>query len=788
MPPEPARTQPIRSPVAALRGAFAPVAGACTAFALIVPGVAQAQATGPDAPFFWDDADGDNQPEVDENRPDPDLPTVEDFGLAADADPDRIAFEAETLNYDDDSQVVTANGNVLVRRGDQAVRADEMHWDRVSGDIVATGNVQAIDETGNLIYTDRLTLTEELRAGAIDNLLLVLAEGGRLASNSGIRDEEGRLALTESAFSPCAIVNPAGCPKTPSWRITADAVTFDPATEKVDLKGARLELFGLSLLPLPGMGLATHDRAISGITSPDLGYSDANGIEVSGGYYFRLAPNREMTLGATVYTEVLPMLTGRYRVLTGNGAYQVSAYATSSSRIPIGGDVVADEKEAFRGYLDGNGRIQLDPNWSVTGSLRYSTDRTFLRRYDISRDDRLRSTIQVDRVDDASYLSMVGWASQTMRIGEDQGLVPLALPLIDYRRRLEDPLLGGRVMLQANSLALTRAEGQDTQRAFAGATWEVRRLTGLGQEITATARLRADAYHTDQSALTTVALYRGEDGWHARGVAVGAIDAKWPLIGRMFGGEQVLIPRLQLVATPDTKNLSIPNEDARAADLEDSNLFALNRFAGYDRVEEGVRMTYGVDWQWQRPGWRADFNIGQSYRLSNQRNLLPDGTGLTSRTSDIVGRNRLRYRDFLQLTHRYRLDKDNLTPRRNEFDVAVGSSETYVEAGYLKLDRDIPGLLEDLRDREELRLAGRVAFANYWSVFGSTVINLTDASEDPTLTSDGFDPLRTRLGVAYDDDCLEIAFTWRRDDRAAGDAREGNTFLFRFRLKGFGVR
>ena len=66
-------------------------------------------------------------------------------------------------------------------------------------------------------------------------------------------------------------------------------------------------------------------------------------------------------------------------------------------------------------------------------------------------------------------------------------------------------------------------------------------------------------------------------------------------------------------------------------------------------------------------------------------------------------------------------------------------------------------------------------------------MNLTDREEDPSFTSDGFDPLRTRLGVAYDDECMSIALTWRRDSFTTGDARKGNTFLFRFSLKGLGL-
>src|SRR3546814_18368389 len=105
-----------------------------------------------------------------------------------------------------------------------------------------------------------------------------------------------------------------------------------------------------------------------------------------------------------------------------------------------------------------------------------------------------------------------------------------------------------------------------------------------------------------------------------------------------MGGTQRLTPRVQFVASPPTTNLEIPNEDSRAVDLEDSNLFALNRFPGYDRVEDGVRLTYGLDWELLRPGWRIKSNVGQSYRFYRQAILLPDGTGLSERVSDVVGR------------------------------------------------------------------------------------------------------------------------------------------------------
>jgi LPS-assembly protein len=699
----------------------------------------------------------------------------------------QVAFEASQVDYNSDNEVVTASGDVILRSEDQSVRSDSITWNRKTGQIVANGNVRMVDQDGNQLFTDHVELTDELKAGAMTNLLLALREGGRLAAVTGSRDQNGNIILNKAAYSGCEVETASGCPKTPSWRITAERVLYDQATKKMVFRGAYFELFGHRVLPLPAMSLAVGGQAHSGVAIPGIGYSASNGVEVNDSYYWRIADNRDLLITGYAYSKVAPMVSAQYRALTDKGAYQITGYATYGTLIPVNSSTPIKE-DAFRGYIDANGRLQLDPYWSVTGSLRLATDDTFLRRYDISRDDRLRSMLDVERIDDNSYLSIAGWYTQVILTGNPQGLEPIALPEIDYRRRLVDPVLGGEIQLQLNSLALTRTSGQDTQRAFASAQWDLRRITPWGQEVTFTALLRGDVYHSDENDTTVTALYRGEPGWQTRAVAIGAVDIKWPLVGALFGGTQVLTPRVQFVVSPPIRNLAIPNEDARSIDLEDSNLFALNRFPGYDRIEDGARMTYGFDWELDRPNWRVQTTIGQSYRLSDEPDLFPSGTGLQGRFSDWVGRTEIRFKDFIKFTHRFRLDKDTFAVRRNEIDATVGSDKTYLELGYLRLNRDIDLSFEDLQDREELRAAGRLAFARYWSVFGSAVVNLTDKNEDPTSNSNGFQPLRTRLGVAYSDDCLEFGVTWRRDYVQIADAKQGDSFQLYFSLKNLGFR
>ena len=700
-----------------------------------------------------------------------------------------VEFSVSQVTYDSQVDIVTASGAVRLQRDGNHVAADEVVWNRKTGEVRARGHVVVMNPQGDKFIGDNVVLTDTLRDGTVDNLLIVLESGGRIAAQRGQR--AGDLTTLENAiYSPCPVTTETGCPRNPSWAITAARVTYDPNDQRVRFRGGRMRIFGVTLPLLPIFSIATGGDAggISGVLVPDISISGGRGLEVALPYYRRLGPNRDLTVTPHFYTKLRPAIEGKYRELNRVGAFQFGGFLTYGriERLTELGEPEETGEKGIRAYFEANGKAQLDPLWSVTGFTRIPSDKTVARRYDITQDDRLRSSINVERINPNSYISIAGWAFEGLRVNDVQEQMPIALPAIDARFRLDPPIIGGALELQANSLAILRLEGQDTQRAFASAKWDVRTLTDWGQELTFTGYARGDIYHTNDSASTAVPLYRGTDGWHARGIGALAADLRWPFIGPLFGGTQRLTPRVQLVVTPPTTNLDIPNEDARSVDLEDSNLFALNRFPGYDRWEDGSRITYGLDWSYDRPNLSIMSMVGQSYRLSKKGEIFPEGTGLSGRVSDIVGRTRVRYGRFIDLTHRYRVDKDNLAVRRNEVDLTVGSDETYAQIGYLRLNRGIDEAVEDLRDKEELRAAARIKFARHWSVFGSTVLDLTSEAEDPLSVSDGFEPVRHRLSIDYEDECIALGVSWRRDYERIGGFDEGSTFSFRLSLKGLG--
>jgi len=94
--------------------------------------------------------------------------------------------------------------------------------------------------------------------------------------------------------------------------------------------------------------------------------------------------------------------------------------------------------------------------------------------------------------------------------------------------------------------------------------------------------------------------------------------------------------------------------------------------------------------------------------------------------------------------------------------------------------------VEDLENHEEVRIGGRAQFAKYWSVYGSTIIDLTTKGLDPQSTTDGYSPVRQRFGVAYESSCLTLDFSWRRDYNNVVGTQTGSVFQFRVAFRNLG--
>ena len=170
-------------------------------------------------------------------------------------------------------------------------------------------------------------LTNEMHDAAVSNLMVVLESGGRIAAQRGTR--RGEITTLENAtYSPCPVTTDSGCPKRPSWAITAARVIDDPATGKVKFSGGRLQLFGVTLPLLPVFSISRTNEGATGWLVPDFSASTKKGFELAIPYHWQINSNRDLTLTPHLYTGVLPAIEVKYRELNSIGAYQVGGFLT----------------------------------------------------------------------------------------------------------------------------------------------------------------------------------------------------------------------------------------------------------------------------------------------------------------------------------------------------------------------------------------------------------------------------------------------------------------------------
>ena len=718
-------------------------------------------------------------------------PDAQQRGAALPAPGDTLDFSAEQLSYDEVQRLVVASGRVEVVRDGFRLQADRVEYrrgqnDTAPGEVVAIGNVSITDPAGNQALGDSITLTDTLRDGAIANMLLVLNDGGRLGARAATRAGD-RFTLDHAAYSPCAVIDASGCPQTPVWKIKAVKIIYNQKRHRISYRNASVEMFGVPVLYLPSLSHPDGDAPrASGVLVPAIELQRQLGLGVSVPYHFALAPDFDATLTPWLYTATNPALAFQARKLLNDGPIQVDGMFTVSRRFDLAPDGVTeiDRGERFRGYVGVRGQLQHNSAWRSVFSVRLTTDDTFNRRYGLGFDDTLRSSYALERVTDESWLSVSAWYFQGLRVTDRAGESPLVLPLIDYDWRPDWDVVGGRVRFGANSALVTRLDGQDMFRALSWARWDRSLYTSLGQRISFTGLVRSDLYDVRDSALATQPEYAGRDGWRGRSFALAAVDISWPFAGPAFGGEHTISPRLQFVAAPRVANIGFPNEDARAFELDDNSLFDLNRAPGLDRIESGSRITWGGEYMLDRPGWQIRAEIGQSLRLTGDGSEFTPGTGYQGQFSDVVGRATLKIGRLVELTQRFRLDRGSFAVRRNEIDLTIGGRRTYVSAAYVRLNRNVT--LEDLEDRQELRVAGRLAFARYWTAFGNAIINLTTRADNPLSTTNGFQAIRHRIGLEYEDECFRFGFGWRRDYVGDRDFRPGNNFQITVAFKTIG--
>jgi LPS-assembly protein len=746
----------------------------------------------------------------------------------------QMLVQAREIDYDYVNHRVAAVGNVQIYYGGSVLEADRVIYDQVTKRLHAEGNVRLTEADGKITHGNIMDLSDDYRDGFVDSLRLEAPDQTRLAAARAERTAGNITVFHNSVYTACAPCKDDP-KKPPLWQVTAARIIHNQGEKMIYFEDAHLEFFGKPIAWLPYFSAPDPTvKRQSGLLMPSINSNSNYGVAVEIPYYWALAPDYDATIAPMITTKQGVLMQGEFRQRLINGAYSIRAagiYQLDKSQFAPTGDVAAPGYRDWRGSLESSGQFAITNRWVWGWDALLMSDKTFLQDYNpqLSR-YRVLDPLRNSSSEGISQLYLTGNGNRSyfdirsiyymgFSTADVQSQIPVIHPVLDYSYTVDHPVLGGELSYKVNFTSLTREQANfdaitqtalndgtcaqtadpaiktsancllrgipGTYSRFSAETqWRRTFTDSLGQVFTPFMSLRADAASMQISNEPGVSnfIQTGDDNL-LRAMPTVGFEYRYPFISVESWGTQTIEPRVQVIARPnETQVGKWPNEDAQTLIFDDSNLFRVDKYSGWDRIEGGGRANYGIQYTAQfNQGGSLDALFGQSYSLFGQNSFAVGGvtntgleSGLDTTRSDYVARVSYQPNRTYTFTSRFRFDNDSFAVRRTELETTAKFDRWNVSLLYG--DYAAQPKLGFLDRRQGVLGSGSVKLDANWVLLGAARYD---------VNANKFD--QTRFGFGYVDDCLILALNYIKSySYGSGTATPNHTVMLQLNLRTLG--
>ncbi|MEM8813998.1 MAG: LPS-assembly protein LptD, partial [Pseudomonadota bacterium] len=687
-------------------------------------------------------------------------------------DPDsRLLLNADELIYNRDNDSIQAAGSVQIYYQGNVLLADSVTLFRKSGRLVASGNVRLEQPDGTVLVTDQVDLTDDFAEGFITALRLQSSLDTQFAAESAERTAGNTTVFNKGVYNACRFCATEG--RRPTWQIKSRKIIHNQQKKTISYRDARLEFLGVPLLYSPYFSHSDPTlKRKTGLLAPTAVFGDDIGYGARIPYFVNVAPNMDVTLAATPLSRQGVLLDGQWRHRTLTGEYSVGASGIRQSDPDLFGTTSGNTR--FRGMAHTQGYFQINNHWMWGWSATAATDRSFLADYNSNQSISASTTsnLYLRGIRERNYFRVEGLGfliqqeeSTAPFFNNLQERQPVIHPVLDYSIVFDKPILGGELALDTNTTALSRGftdldnvgringpEG-NYSRTSANLQWRRRFVDPIGQVFTPFAYLRTDAYLLNNQADVPTATFADgstatltDDAFVGRVIPAAGFEYRYPLVSQSKFVNQVIEPIGQIVVRPDEDRIGdVPNDDAQSLVFDDSTLFDLDKFSGFDRAEGGTRANIGVKYTLQFiNGAYISTQVGRSFQLAGQNSFTETdlvataiGSGLDESSSDYVARAYIDTRTGLHLGARTQLGADDFEINRTEIQAVTRLGPALASLTYAFVnENDDLGVTTDLA---EIQASGSVRITRAFRAFGSMRYDLEESNV-----------VRSGVGLGYD--------------------------------------
>ena len=569
-------------------------------------------------------------------------------------------INAKVSKYQQEQQIATLAGDVVMRQGSMQVESDEANLYQAENRGELKGNVK-IRDNGTLVVGDEAQIQLDTGEARVDNAEYVMHKS-HIRGNAlyAKRAENAIIRLKDGTYTTCE-------PGSNAWQLKGNNITLNPATGFGTATNVTLRVKDFPVFYTPYIYFPIDDRRQSGFLPPSFSTSSDTGFMLVTPYYFNLAPNYDATLYPRYMAKRGMLMEGEFR------------YLTKSSEGQFGGGYLSDQdddrklqtdykKERWmvnwqhKGGLDERLMTEVDytdisdPFYfqdlesdqigvesrdfiNQQGALTYRGDsytaRLNLHAYEMAT---ISQITPYDKLPQITFNGMLPfhpggtdltYETEAVRFDRD-----LKNDFVTDKNGIPDTTAGlpGR-RLDENVSGIARANGTRLNAApaislpmQASYGYITPKLKYVYTQYDLDLDSQGKAQAAGQAALPGYGSYSSSIN---RDIPIFSVDSGlyFDRNTQLFGTNyrQTLEPRLFYLYVPYKDQKDIPLFDTGENTFNYASLFRDNRFSGTDRIGDENKLSLGVTNRWiEDNGFqRQRFSIGQAYYFKDRKVQLP---------------------------------------------------------------------------------------------------------------------------------------------------------------------
>lgn len=597
-------------------------------------------------------------------------------------------LNAKVSKYQQEQQIATLAGDVVMRQGSMQAEADEANLYQTENRGELKGNVK-IRDNGTLVVGDQAEVQLDTGEAKVDNAEYVMHKSHiRGSALYAKRAENAIIRLKDGTYTTCE-------PGSNAWQLKGNNITLNPATGFGTGTNVTLRVKDIPVFYTPYIYFPIDDRRQSGFLPPSFSTSSDTGFMLVTPYYFNLAPNYDATLYPRYMAKRGLLMEGEFR------------YLTKSSEGQFGGAYLNDESNDREKQTDYK-KERWMVNWQHKGGLDerlmtevdytdisdpfyfqdLETDQIGVQKRDFVnqqgaltyRGDTYNARLNVHAYEMAT-ISQITPYDRLPQITVN-GMLPYHPAGFDFSydteavrfdRNLKNDFIRNKDGLPDDSTGFPGRRLDENVSGIAranGTRLNIAPAMSLPMEasygyITPKLKYAYTSYDLDldgkgKSEAIRDAGKPGYGSYHSslnRDIPIFSVDSglyfdrNTSLFGTNY--RQTLEPRLFYLYVPNKDQKDIPLFDSGETLFSYDSLFRDNRFSGIDRIGDENKLSLGVTTRWiEENGFeRQRLSVGQAYYFEDRKVQLP---GIDYRTRDDAKSNVSPY----ALVYQYAFNRD----------------------------------------------------------------------------------------------------------------------------------